>query len=105
MIDRSEPQQPSDEGASASKAKVSERTCVGCGAKIDRHDLEVVSVRVVLGPEEAPGAPREIAVDGSLREGRSAFPGGTGRGAHVHVTPACVRAAAEKGLRRSFKGE
>ena len=89
------------EGRSSEAAKAHEhedattpsrsRTCVGCGKKIDPRDPTEHTLRVVAGPV-VDGA-RELAIDTS----------NGGRGAHVHLTESCVRAAGEKGLRRSFK--
>jgi ribosomal protein L7Ae-like RNA K-turn-binding protein len=53
-------------------------------------------IHVLLGPEGASGL-FEIAVDASGKGSHG------GRGAHVHPTPACVAAAAQRGLARSMK--
>ncbi|HEU4410466.1 MAG TPA: YlxR family protein [Polyangiaceae bacterium] len=66
------------------------RTCVGCGAR----DVPGAMVRFVLGPGGEP-----LADPSSFGAG----PKAAGRGAHAHPRPACLRAAAQKGLPRSFK--
>jgi predicted RNA-binding protein YlxR (DUF448 family) len=65
------------------------RSCVGCGQRVDLDEREGALVRLIVSPTG------EVAVD--------ARGGGFGRGAHVHPRPACLRAAAEKGLARSAK--
>ncbi len=67
-----------------------ERMCVGCGERGAPEDF----VRIVLGPKTSDET-REIAVDAGT--------GSFGRGAHLHPRPACVLAAAQRGLQRSFK--
>jgi predicted RNA-binding protein YlxR (DUF448 family)/ribosomal protein L7Ae-like RNA K-turn-binding protein len=74
------------------------RTCVGCQARFSAEpegdDPADLHVRVVLGPSEGAGKP-EVAID---------FAGTTfGRGAHLHVRPACVERACRGGLARAFK--
>ncbi len=68
-----------------------ERMCVGCGERGAPEDF----IRIVLGPKTSDET-REIAVDAGT--------GSFGRGAHLHPRPACVLAAAQRGLQRSFKG-
>ncbi len=64
-----------------------ERTCCGCRSTAPAREL----LRVVLGPDG------QVAPD---------LAGGAfGRGAWLHATPACIRAAAPRGLSRSFKTE
>ncbi len=67
------------------------RTCVGCGAK----GAPEAMVRFVLG------AGGEVRLDPASA---GAGPKAAGRGAHAHARPACLRAAAQKGLARSFRG-
>lgn len=74
------------------------RTCAGCQARFERDADEAspadLHVRVVLGPTAA-GEKAEVAVD---------FAGTSfGRGAHVHVRPACIERACRGGLARAFK--
>jgi predicted RNA-binding protein YlxR (DUF448 family) len=72
-----------------SDARQGRRTCVGCGQRADAHEADLV--RLVLGPGG------EIAVDPG--------DGGFGRGAHVHVRPACLQRAATAGLARAAKAK
>jgi predicted RNA-binding protein YlxR (DUF448 family) len=74
------------------------RTCVGCQAKLGVAPGEETPadphVRVVLGPPNAEGK-SEVAVD---------FAGSSfGRGAYIHVRPACIERACRAGFARTFK--
>jgi predicted RNA-binding protein YlxR (DUF448 family) len=74
------------------------RTCVGCQARFAVAPGEEtpadLHVRVVVGPPGADGK-AEVAVD---------FAGSSfGRGAYVHVRPACIERACRAGFARTFK--
>ncbi|MFO0762166.1 MAG: DUF448 domain-containing protein [Byssovorax sp.] len=71
------------------------RSCVGCGERVDLGAVPGALVRLVLASSSDVREVGEVIVG----EGR----GEPGRGAHVHPRPACVRAAAEKGLHRSAR--
>ncbi len=81
-------------------ARPSTRTCVGCQAafSLGEPTSADLHVRVVLGPVVASGQgpeKTEVAVD---------FAGTSfGRGAHVHVRPACIERACRGGFARAFK--
>jgi len=75
------------------------RTCVGCQARFsagkDARTPADLHVRVVLGPAASAGAAPELAVD---------FAGSSfGRGAHVHVRPACLERACRAGFAKAWK--
>ena len=65
------------------------RTCVGCGARVPRDRARLELVRVVITPD-----------GGSVIDLASSS---VGRGAWVHARPACLSAAARKGLARSLR--
>ena len=92
-------------GRGSRDTRESVRTCVGCQAKFSAADVEEIEssktpiadlhVRVVLGPTASKDERAEVAVD---------FAGSSfGRGAHVHVRPACIERACRGGFARSFK--
>ena len=76
------------------------RTCVGCQARFSSGEMAPADlhVRVVLGPTDetsAGGSKAEVAVD---------FAGSSfGRGAHLHVRPACIERACRAGFARAWK--
>lgn len=74
------------------------RTCVGCQARFSAapgaETPADLHVRVVLGPAEGAGK-AEVAVD---------FAGSSfGRGAYIHLRPACIERACRGGFSRAFK--
>ena len=83
------------------------RTCVGCQAEFsaapDAETPADLHVRVVLGPDAVA---KDGAKDGKEARAEVAVDfGGTsfGRGAYVHVRPACIERACRAGFARSFK--
>lgn len=76
----------------ASEPRERGRTCVGCGEKatVDATDM----LRLVLGPDGS------VVVDSGGKKGGATL---SGRGAHVHPAPECLKRAARGGLSRSFK--
>jgi predicted RNA-binding protein YlxR (DUF448 family) len=74
------------------------RTCVGCGARVERAAVRRELVRLVLVPSS--GSEGEGAFDVVADISGSA----TGRGAWVHVRRSCLEAAAKKGLSRAARG-
>lgn len=70
-----------------------ERTCVGCGERVDKTaegGAGAELVRLILGPDG------EVAVD--------AAGGGFGRGAYVHPRRDCLAKAVTRGLPKAAKG-
>jgi predicted RNA-binding protein YlxR (DUF448 family) len=70
------------------------RTCVGCGARVERAAVRRELVRLVLVPREDGAFDVVADISGSA----------TGRGAWVHVRQSCLQAAAKKGLARAARG-
>ncbi len=84
--------------------KSSARTCVGCGAAAPATRVRRASSRVRQA--EADGAPALVRLvigpDRSL--GVDTGAGTFGRGAYVHATAPCLRAAVSRGLPRAARG-
>ena len=68
------------------------RTCVGCGARVQRDRVRAELMRLVLLETES-GLRADVDLSGST----------DGRGSWVHTRPACLEHAAQKGLARSAK--
>lgn len=70
------------------------RTCVGCGARVDKARVRLELVRLVLVPQ-ADHLRAHVDLGGS----------GVGRGSWVHARAKCFAQASAKGLARSAKAK
>jgi predicted RNA-binding protein YlxR (DUF448 family) len=78
-------------GTSKRQRHAGTRTCVGCGARVERRaDL----LRIVSVPREDGAFDAVVDLRGHAE----------GRGAWVHARPACVQSAATRGLARAARG-
>jgi ribosomal protein L7Ae-like RNA K-turn-binding protein/predicted RNA-binding protein YlxR (DUF448 family) len=88
------------------------RTCIGCGKAAALGQVRRAVARLMGEPTTDPlvriaiGPNGLVAVDaGQHADSTHGADRGAGRGAYVHASAACVRAAAQRGLARAAKAE